>query len=74
MKTIDSDVVVRLRLRQSALEAMVNGSGLPVSGTLRLDEQSDGTFVMHLWSAEIPDWPDPVPSNEAARAALEDSR
>lgn len=65
------DITVKLRLRASALQEMVKGDGLPVHGTMHLVEEPDGAFAICIWSAEIPDWPDPVPGNAAAVAERE---
>jgi hypothetical protein len=60
------DIEVQVRFRMSAFQAL-RGIGLPVHGTMSLVEDDDAYAVV-VWSGEMPDWPDPVPGNEAARA------
>lgn len=60
------DVEITLRLRQSAWSRLT-GAGLPVSGVMQLVNADDGAYVLAVWSAEKPDWPEPIPGNEAAR-------
>lgn len=67
-----ADVVVPVVFRRSALEAL-KGEGLHVEGTMQLVENaSRGALAIVIWSAEMPDWPDPVPGNAAAAAEREE--
>lgn len=63
------DLVVAVRMRCSAFSAMTKGGGLPVNGTMQLIlEEDKQAYAICVWSASMPDWPDPVPGNAAAAA------